>query len=69
MLVDREHILKSQRLEVEAIACVVVRRHGLWIAIDHYRFVAILAERKRCMAAAVIEFNALPDTVWPASRG
>ena len=68
MLVDRPDIFKGQRLEVEAVASVVVGRDGLRIAIDHDRLVAVITQRERRMAAAVVKLNSLPDTVGAAAE-
>ena len=65
MLVDRKHVLQRQRLEVEPVAGVVVGRDGLRIAVHHDGLVAIFLQRKRRMAAAVIELDSLPDAVRP----
>src|SRR5205814_8825212 len=61
MIENCEHILISQRLEVEAIAGVVVGGDGLRIAVDHDGFVAIFTQRESGVASAVIKFDSLPD--------
>src|ERR1039457_2390293 len=63
VLADGEHIFEGERLEVEAVAGVVVGGDRLRIAVDHDGFVAILTQRVGGVAAAVIEFNSLPDAV------
>ena len=68
MVVDREHVLQHQRLEVESIAGVVVRRNRLGIAIHHDGFVAIVFQRKRGMAAAVVKLDSLPDAIRTEPR-
>ena len=68
VLVDGEHIFERKRLEVETVAGVVVGGDGLRIAVDHDGLVAVLAQRERGVAAAVIEFNSLPDAVGPAAE-
>ncbi len=65
---DVEHVLERQRLEVEAVAGVVIGRDGLGIAVDHDRFDAHFLQRERRVAAAVIELDALPDAVGPAAQ-
>ena len=60
---DLEHVLERQRLEVQAVGGVVVGRHGLRIAVDHDRLVAVLAQRHRRVHAAVVELDPLPDPV------
>src|SRR3954451_19805239 len=68
MFVDCEHILQRQRLEVESIAGIVVRRDRLRIAIYHDGLVAVLAQSEGCMAAAVVELDSLPDTIRSAAK-
>src|SRR5208283_2041406 len=60
---DGKHILERKRLEVEAVAGVVIGRDRLRIAVDHDGFVAILAQSVGGVAAAVIKFDSLPDAV------
>ena len=68
MLVNGKHIFEGQRLEVQAVAGVVIGRDRLRIAVDHDGFVAVFAQRERGMAAAVIKLNSLPNTVGPAAQ-
>ena len=67
-LADRDDVLERQRLEVEAVARVVVGRDGLGVAVDHHRVAARLADRHRRVDAAVVELDALPDPVRPAAE-
>mmetsp|Transcript_5744 Transcript_5744/g.14692 ORF Transcript_5744/g.14692 Transcript_5744/m.14692 type:complete len:434 (+) Transcript_5744:784-2085(+) len=60
---DAHHILNGKRLKVEAVRRVVVRRHRLWVRVDHDRLEAGGAQRIRSVAAAVVKFNALPNAV------
>jgi hypothetical protein len=57
------HIFESQWLKIQAVRCVVIGRHCLWIAVDHYGLKTGIAQSKRGVAAAVVEFNALADTI------
>ncbi len=68
VLVHRHHVFVGQRLEVEAVAGVVVGRDGLGIAVDHDRLVAVFAQREGRVAAAVVELDSLPDAVGPAAQ-
>src|SRR5207248_727213 len=43
-------------------------RNRFWIAIHHDGFETILAQRESGMAAAIIEFNSLSDTIRPAAE-
>ena len=65
---DLEHILEGNRLEVEAIRGVVIGRDCFRIAVDHDGLEAVLAQRQRCMHAAVVELDALPDAVRAAAE-
>jgi hypothetical protein len=64
---DGEHGCGVERLEVEAVARVVVGRYRLGIRVDHDRLVA---ERPECLCrvdAAVVELDSLADAVRPAA--
>ena len=63
---DLQHVLAGQRLEIKPVRCVVVGGNRLRIAVDHDGFIAGVAERETGVAAAIVEFDALPDAVWPA---
>ena len=65
---DIQHFFERQRLEVEAVAGVVVGRDGLRVAVDHDRLDAELLQREGRVAAAVIELDSLPDAVRPAAQ-
>ena len=65
---DVEHVLQRERLEVEAIAGVVIGGHGLGIAVDHDRLDAHFLERETGVAAAVIELDSLPYAIGPAAQ-
>ena len=65
---DGEHILRRQRLEVEPVGGIVVRRNRLGIAVDHDGLVARLGQRERGMAAAIVELDTLSDAVRTAAQ-
>ena len=65
---DLEHVFQRHRLEVQAVAGVVVGGHRLRVAVDHDGLVAVLAHRQRRMHAAVVELDALADAVGPAAQ-
>ena len=67
-VVDVEDVLQGQRLEVQAVAGVVVGRDGLRVAVDHDRLDAHLLQRERRVAAAVVEFDSLADAVGAAAE-
>ena len=67
-LVDRQHVLDSQRLEVELVGGVVVGGDGLRVAVHHDRLVTGLAQGEGGMDAAVVELDPLTDTVRAAAE-
>src|SRR5581483_1563897 len=67
-LADREHRLRVERLEVQAVRRVVVRRDRLRVAVHHHGLVAELTEGRDGVHAAVVELDALPDPVRPRAE-
>ena len=67
-LVDAEHVLDGQRLEVELVGGVIVGRNRFRVAVDHDRFVALVAQREGGVHAAVVELDALADAVRTAAQ-
>ena len=65
---DGKHVLARQRLEVQLVGGIVVGGDGLGIRVDHDRLVADLAQGECGVHAAVVELDALADTVRPASE-
>ena len=61
-VVDLEHVLERQRLEVQPVRGVVVRRDRLGVAVDHDGLELAL-ERQRGVHARVVELDALADAV------
>ena len=68
LLVDGEHVLGGERLEVELVGGVVVGRDRLGVAVDDDRREAELLERERRVHAAVVELDALADAVGAAAQ-
>ena len=64
----REHRRRIERLEVQAVARVVVGRDGLGIRVDHHGFVSERTEGLRSVHAAVVELDPLPDPVRAAAE-
>ena len=60
---DVEHVLLRERLEVETIAGVVIRRHRLGVAVHHHRLEAGVAQGERRVHAAVVELDSLTDAI------
>src|SRR3546814_18022242 len=65
---NADNVLGGQRLEVEAVRGVVIRRHRLRIAVHHDGFIAGLAEGIGGVDAAVVELDALADAVRHAAE-
>ncbi len=65
---DFEHVFERQRLEVQAVGRVVVRRNRLRVAVDHDGLEPVLAQRERGVHAAVVELDALADAVRTAAE-
>src|SRR3546814_1948696 len=55
-------------LEVQAVGGVVIGRDCFRVAIDHDGLVTVLAQGERCVHAAVVELDALPDPVRAAAE-
>ena len=60
---DFEHVFQRERFEIQSIRSVVVSRNCLRIAVDHDGFVAILAQSECCVHAAIVELDALTDSI------
>ncbi len=65
-VIDFHHILKCEGFKVEAVRCIVVRRHRLRIRVDHHDFITTALKRKCRVATAPVKFDALANAVWTA---
>src|SRR5918998_1482439 len=65
---DLEHVLRRERLEVEACRGIVVGRDGLRVGVDHDRIVAALLEGVTGVDAGIVELYALADAVGAAAE-
>ena len=65
---DLQHVFQGERLKVQAVGGVVVGGYRLRVAVDHDGLVAVLAQGEGGVDAAVVEFDALADTVGPAAQ-
>ena len=63
LIVNVEHVLEGERLEIKFITGVVVGRNRFRIGVHHDRLESELAQGKRGMHAAIIKFDALADPV------
>ena len=60
---DVEHIFQRQGLEVQAIRGVVIGADGFRVTVDHDGLEAVFSQSPDAMDAAVVELDALTDTV------
>ncbi len=65
---DVQHFFERERLEVQAVAGVVIGRNRLRIAVHHDRLDAELLQRERGVAAAVVELDSLADAIRAAAQ-
>ena len=65
---DLQHVFQGDRLEVEAIGSVVVGRDRFRVAVDHDGLVAVRAHGEGGVDTAVVELDALADTVRTATQ-
>ncbi len=65
---DFQHVFQGYRLEVQAVGRVVVGGDGFRVAVDHDGLVAVFAHRQRGVHTAVVELDALSDTVGAATQ-
>ena len=63
---DFHHVLERQRFEIELVGRVVVGGNGFRIAVHHDRLETDLLEGERSMHTAVVELDALTDSVRAA---
>src|SRR6266481_262839 len=68
LLIDIEHVLEREWLEVKFVARVVIGRNRFRIRIDHDRFEPELAQGEGGVHAAVIKLNPLADPVRSAAE-
>ena len=67
-LVDAQDILHGKGLEIELVRGVVVGGDRLRVAVHHDRLVSEVADRKGHVHTAVVELDALSDTVRAAPQ-
>ena len=65
---DIQDVFGREGFEIKTIGRVVVGAHRLRIAVDHDRLVARGAHRLRGVHAAVVELDALSDSIGPPPR-
>ncbi len=65
---DLHDIFERQRFEIKPVGGVVIGRYGFRIAIDHDGLEARFLERQCRVNAAIVEFDALPDSVRAATE-
>ena len=65
---DVEHIFRRQRLEIESVGDVEVRRDGLRVVVDDDGLDAHLAQSPDGVYRAVVELDALADADWAGAE-
>ena len=65
---DVHHVFHGQRLEIELVRSIVIGAHGFGVAVDHDGLKAFFLEGEGRVHAAIIELDALADTVRPAAE-
>lgn len=69
LLLDNiQHIFNSQRLKIETRWCIIVSRYCFRIGIHHNCFVTSVSEWEGSMAATVIEFNTLTNSIGSSTE-
>ena len=63
-----QDIFQSHRFEEQLVRRIIIGADRLRIGIDHNAFITFFPEGKRGMDAAVVEFNALANTIRPAAQ-
>ena len=65
---DVHDVFVGERLEIQAVARVVIGGHGFGVAVHHDGFVAGLVQRVARMHAAVVELNALANAIGTCAQ-
>ena len=65
---DFQHVFQRHRLEVQAVGGVIVSGDGFRVAVDHDGLVTVFTHGQRSVHAAVVELDALADTVGAATE-
>ena len=68
LIVNVEHVLERERLEIKFVARIVIGRNRFRIRVHHDRFKSELTQSEGGMHTAVIELNSLADPVWPTAQ-
>ena len=65
---DIHDVFVGERLEIQAVACIVVGGHGFGVAVHHDGFVAGLVQRVARMHTTVVELDALANAVGTCAQ-
>ena len=68
MFDDLPQMFPEDRLKIELVGHVKVGRHGLRVTVDHDGFITAFLDGQQPVHAAIVEFDALPDTVGTAAE-
>ena len=68
LVIDVEHVLEGERLEIKFVARIIVGGNRFGVGIHHNGFKSELAQSEGRMHTAVVEFDTLADPVRPAAK-
>ena len=63
-----QRVFKRERFKEKQIAGVKIRANGFRIGVNHDAFKTHFRARERSLAAAIIKFNSLTNTIWSAAK-
>ncbi len=68
LFIDGKHVLQGQRFKIQLVRGIIIRRHGLRIAVDDDRGKSQLPQSLCRMDTAVIKLDALSNPVGSAAQ-
>ena len=66
--IDTQHIFQRQRLKIQLVRSIIVRRNCLWVTVDNNRLKSHLLQSKRSMHTTIIKLNTLSNTVRTSAQ-
>ena len=63
-----QHVFQSDGFEIQAVRRIVIGGHGFGVAVHHNGFITIFPHGQSRVYTAVVKFNALTNTVRPATQ-
>ena len=62
---DLDNILECEGFKIQLVTHIKVCRYSLRVRVDHDRLIASFSKSENCLHTAVVELNALPNSVRP----